>query len=246
MIRGGRRLRANEQRTKKVKIRKLRTFKYYAVWLIVLETMGQQMFTSNIGRLHFFFYSLGLFIAEAVAIVLCIAATTGFAGLINSMPGPSRQSLAGAALVVSLVFVALRGNIAWRRSRDADGSGWILWSYIVFSGIYGLLQAGTLLVIDFGNPESAPGGLNLLGLAIFGLWCTILWAKPVAGSNIDELTEAFDFEGSLPAEARPARATASVAPAAPRTAAQPARPAPAPAPQPFGRARPAGFGKRGL
>ncbi|MDX8464754.1 hypothetical protein RFM26_03540 [Mesorhizobium sp. VK23B] len=200
------------------------------------------MFTSNIGRLRFFFYSLGLFIAEAVAIVLCIAGTIGFAGLINSMPGPSRQGLAGAALIVSLIFVALRGNIAWRRSRDANGSGWILWSYIVFSGIHAFLQAGTLLVIDFGNPESAPGGVNLLGLAIFGLWCTILWAKPVAGSNINELTEVFDFEGSLPAPARTERTTASVAPAAPRAAAQITRPAL----QPFGRPRPAGFGKRGL
>jgi uncharacterized membrane protein YhaH (DUF805 family) len=196
------------------------------------------MFTSNIGRLRFFFYSLSLFIAEAVAVVLCIAGTIGFAGLINSMPGPSRQGLAGAALIVSLIFVALRGNIAWRRCRDANGSSWILWSYIVFSGVYGFLQAGTLLVIDFGNPESAPGGLNLLGLAIFGLWCTILWAKPVAGSNINELTEVFDFEGSLPAPARAERTAASVAPAA----AQATRPAP----QPFGRPRPAGFGKRGL
>ncbi|RWM01055.1 hypothetical protein [Mesorhizobium sp.] len=61
-----------------------------------------------------------------MAIVLCIAVTIGFAGLINSMPGSSRQGLAGAALIVSLLFVALRGNIAWRRSRDANGSGWRL------------------------------------------------------------------------------------------------------------------------
>lgn len=199
------------------------------------------MFTSNIGRLRFFFYSLGLFIAEAAAIVLCIAVTIGFAGLINSMPGPSRQGLAGAALIVSLLFVALRGNIAWRRSRDANGAKWILWAYIVFSAIYAFLQAGALLVIDFGNPESTPSGLNLLGLSIFGLWCTILWAKPVAGSNISELTDVFDFDGSVPVPARTGH-TAASAPAAPRAAAPTARPAP----QPFGRPRPAGFGKRGL
>lgn len=199
------------------------------------------MFTSNIGRLRFFFYSFALFIAEAVAIVLCIAVTIGFAGLIDSMPGSSRQGLAGAALIVSLLFVALRGNIAWRRSRDANGAKWILWAYIVLSAIYAFLQAGTLLVIDFGNPESTPSGLNLLGLSIFGLWCTILWAKPVAGSNINELTEVFDFEGSLPAPARAERTTTSVATAAPRAAARSA-----PAPQPFGRPKPAGFGRRGL
>ncbi|KUM28112.1 hypothetical protein AU467_12945 [Mesorhizobium loti] len=199
------------------------------------------MFTSNIGRLRFFFYSFGLFMAEAVAIVLCIAVTIGFAGLINSMPGPSRQGLAGAALIVSLIFVALRGNIAWRRSRDANGAKWILWTYIVFSAIYALLQAGTLLVIDFGNPESAPSGLNLLGLSLLGLWATILWARPVAGSDIDELTSVFDFDGSVPPTI--ADRTATVA-STPRSAAPAARPSPAP--QPFGRPRPAGFGKRGL
>ncbi|WP_320278959.1 hypothetical protein [Mesorhizobium captivum] len=199
------------------------------------------MFASNIGRLRFFFYSLGLFMAEAVAIVLCIAVTIGFAGLINSMPGPSRQGLAGAALIVSLIFVVLRGNIAWRRSRDANGPKWILWAYIVFSAIYAFLEAGTLLVIDFGNPESAPSGLNLLGLSLFGLWATILWAKPVAGSDIDVLTSVFDFDGSVPPTVADRTAAAA---SAPRSAAPAARPSPAP--QPFGRPRPAGFGKRGL
>ncbi|MET3595735.1 uncharacterized membrane protein YhaH (DUF805 family) [Mesorhizobium shonense] len=199
------------------------------------------MFTSNIGRLRFFFYSLGLFMAEAVAIMLCIAVTIGFAGLINSMPGSSRQGLAGAALIVSLIFVVLRGNIAWRRSRDANGPKWTLWAYIVFSAIYAFLQAGTLLVIDFGNPESAPSGLNLLGLSLFGLWATILWAKPVAGSDIDELTSVFDFDGSVLPTATDRTAAAA---SAPHSAAPAARPSPAP--QPFGRPRPAGFGKRGL
>ena len=160
------------------------------------------MFTSNIGRMRFFLYSVGLTVAEAVAIVICIAGTIGFAGFLNSMPGPSRQGMAGTVLIVSLIFVALRDNTAWRRSRDANGHSWILWSYIVFSAIYAFLQAGTLLVIDFSNPESAPGGLNLLGLAIFGLWAGILWAKPVAGSNIDELTSVFEFDGPLPALSR--------------------------------------------
>ncbi|SFO79557.1 hypothetical protein SAMN03159463_02984 [Mesorhizobium sp. NFR06] len=199
------------------------------------------MFTSNIGRLRFFLYSLGLTTAEVVAIVICIAATIGFEGLLDSTPGASRQGMAGAVLIVSLIFVALRANIAWRRSRDANGKGWILWSYIAFCGIYGFLQAGTLLVIKFGDPDSVPSGLNLLGLAIFGLWCTILWAKPVAGSNIDELTDFFDFDEPLPT---PDRAGRAAAPATPRAAA-PAERVP-PAPQPFGRPRPAGFGKRGI
>ncbi len=200
------------------------------------------MFASNIGRMRFFLYSLGLAFAEGVVIIVCIIGTIGFEGLLNSTPGPSRQGMAGAVLVFSLIFVALRANIAWRRSRDANGKRWIVWGYIVLSGFYALLQAGTLLVIKFGDPESVPGGLNLLGLSIFGLWCTILWAKPVAGSNVDDLISTFDFDGPLPAPARAGRAAKSDVVVAPRAAAARVPPAP----QPFGRPRPAGFGKRGV
>ena len=202
------------------------------------------MFTSNIGRLRFFLYSFGLAIAETVVIVVCIVSTIGFEGLLNSGPGPSRQGMAGAVLVASLIFVALRGNIASRRTRDANGRRWILWAYIALSAVYALLQAGVLLVVKFGDPESIPGGLNLLGLSVFGLWCTILWAKPVAGSNIDELTDVFEFDGPLSTPARTGRVAAPAAPRATAPAASAARVPPAP--QPFGRPRPAGFGKRGI
>src|SRR3954470_851553 len=122
------------------------------------------MFTSKIGRMRFFFYSLGVALLEAVLAVLCIVGTIGFEGLVNSAPGPLRQGMAGAVLVVSLLAVVMRANIAWRRRRDANGKAWILWSYIVFCAIYAFLQAGTLLVIDFNNPESTSSGLNLLAL----------------------------------------------------------------------------------
>ncbi|WP_141245285.1 hypothetical protein [Mesorhizobium sp. WSM4313] len=201
------------------------------------------MFTSNIGRLRFFLYSLGLAVTETVVIVICIVSTIGFEGLLNSGPGPSRQGMAGAVLIASLIFVALRGNIASRRTRDANGRRWILWAYIALSSVYALLQAGVLLVVKFGDPESIPGGLNLLGLSVFGLWCTIWWAKPVAGSNIDELTDVFDFDGPLPATTRAAR---TAVPAAPRAAVAASAAHIPPAPQPFGRPRPAGFGKRGI
>lgn len=200
------------------------------------------MFTSNIGRMRFFFYSLGVAFLEAMAALVCIVGTMGFEGFVNSAPGPSRQGMAGAVLVVSLLAVVMRGNIAWRRSRDANGKGWILWSYIVFCAIYAFLQAGTLLVIDFNNPESTSGGLNLLALSIFGLWCTILVAKPVAGSNIDELTSVFDFEGAVPSTG--GRMATSAAPSPARAAAPATRPVPSV--QPMGRPKPAGFGKRGL
>ena len=200
------------------------------------------MFTSKIGRMRFFFYSLGVALIEALAAVLCIVATMGFEDFVNSAPGPSRQGMAGAVLVVSLLAVVMRGNIAWRRSRDANGKAWILWSYIVFCAIYAFLQAGTLLVIDFNNPESSSGGLNLLALSIFGLWCTILVAKPIAGIDIDELTSVFDFDGAVPSSA--GRMSGSAAPSVARAAAPATRSVPPVQPQ--GRSRPAGFGKRGL
>ncbi|MBA1140576.1 hypothetical protein [Mesorhizobium neociceri] len=201
------------------------------------------MFTSNIGRMRFFFYSLGVAFLEAMAALVCIVGTIGLEGFINSAPGPSRQGMAGAVLIVSLLAVVMRGNIAWRRSRDANGKAWILWSYIVFCAIYAFLQAGTLLVIDFNNPENTSSGLNLLALSIFGLWCTILVAKPVAGVNIDELTSVFDFEGAVPAQSGSGRmsssAALSTARATPVTRSVPSV-------QLQGRPRPAGFGKRGL
>jgi hypothetical protein len=210
------------------------------------------MFTSSIGRLRFFSYSAALLVAEIVAMVLCIAGTIGFEGLINSKPGPGREGVAGAILVVSLQLVLVRGNFAWRRSRDAQGSKWIHWGYIVFSAIYAVLQAGTVLVIDFDNPDTISGGLNLLGFGIFGLWISILVAKP-AGVDLRELTSVFDFDDLGPAaplsgmksNLYSSPAAGAVAPAS----APAARIAPTPS-RPTGpgnaRLRPGGFGKRDL
>ena len=44
------------------------------------------MFTSNIGRLRFFSYSAAVLVTEIVAMVLCIAGTVGFEGLMDSNP----------------------------------------------------------------------------------------------------------------------------------------------------------------
>ncbi|TKB63998.1 MAG: hypothetical protein E5W81_19955, partial [Mesorhizobium sp.] len=100
------------------------------------ENDGPRMFSSNIGRLRFFFYSAGLLVAEIVTFVVCVLSTIGIEGLANSKPGPPREGLAAAVLVASLVIVLFRANFAWRRSRDAQGSGWIVWSYIVFSTLF--------------------------------------------------------------------------------------------------------------
>ncbi|UVK37239.1 hypothetical protein LHFGNBLO_004245 [Mesorhizobium sp. AR10] len=206
------------------------------------------MFTSKIGRLRFFFYSAALLVAEIVTVVLCIAWTIGFEGLMNSRPGPGREGLATAILVTSLMLVLFRGNFAWRRSRDAQGSMWILWGYIVFSAIFAVLQAGTMLVYDFGA-EDFNSGLNLLGFALLGLWVTLLMAKP-AGVDIEELVSVFDFDepaaplGSMKSKmySSPAGTTSQASASATGMAPAPSRPT-IPG---NGRPRPSGFGKRGL
>jgi hypothetical protein len=208
------------------------------------------MFASNIGRLRFFLYSAALVAAEIITVVLCVALTIGFEGLANSKPGPSREGLAAAILAASLVFVLFRGNFAWRRSRDAQGSKWILWGYIVFSAIFAVLQAGTVLVYDF-DAEDFHSGLNLLGFAILGFWIRILVARP-AGLDIKELVSVFDFDhpGAAPLgnaksklySSQSTGTTSQVSTSAPRMALAPSTP-PSPG---NGRPQPGGFGKRRL
>lgn len=212
------------------------------------------MFNSNIGRLRFFFYSAALLVAEIVTFVLCVVSTIGIEGLANSKPGPSREGLAAAVLVASLVIVLFRANFARRRSRDAQGPKWILWSYIVFSTLFAILQAGTVLVVRF-DGEDSHSGLNLLGLALVGLWAVILAAKPAGGSSADMASLSLgDLDppgpsrgGRAPHSESAAGGTAQAAAYAMRAAPAPSNhPASQPVSLPNGRPRPGGFGKRGL
>ncbi|MER8546701.1 hypothetical protein NKH41_13300 [Mesorhizobium sp. M1169] len=213
------------------------------------------MFNSNIGRLRFFFYSAALLVAEIVTFVLCVVGTVGFEGLANSRPGPSREGLAAAVLVTSLVIVLFRANFAWRRSRDAQGSGWILWSYIVFSTLFAILQAGTVLVVKF-DGEDSHSGLDLLGLALVGLWAVILAGKPAGGGSAYMASSLSfdDFDPPGPLRGTAALHSASAAGATALAPAYAARAAPVPSNHPAsqpaspanGRPRPGGFGKRGL
>ncbi len=199
------------------------------------------MFSSMLGRGRFFLYSALLLIAEIFATVFCIAATTGFKGLAESQPGPGREGLALAILIVSLLLVLARSSLAWRRTRDAEGSKFILWMYIVFSAFFAVLQAGAFLVFDF-NGENSNLGLNLLGLVLMGLWINIWLKRSTGGGSWD----ADDFAAKADAEVR-ARHGINDDPM-PSAAFSPA---PAVASPPMARAvardrRPAGFGKRGL
>ncbi|MER8608819.1 hypothetical protein NKH48_35080 [Mesorhizobium sp. M1233] len=151
--------------------------------------------------------------------------TIGIEGLANSKPGPSREGLAAAVLVASLVIVLLRANFAWRRSRDAQGSGWILWSYIVFSTLFAILQAGTVLVVKF-DGEDSHSGLNLLGLALVGLWAVILAGKPAGGGSADMASSLSfdDFDPPGPLRGTAALHSESAAGATAQAAAYPCAP----------------------
>lgn len=138
------------------------------------------MFLSPLGRLRFFFYSFAVFIAEVLAVTIC-ALTIGGEAFLHSAPGPSRNSLAGACLIVLLVFAALRANLALRRGADACLSKWILVPYIIFTALHAVLQAATVLTHKF-DGENNNVGLGLLWLCLAGIWSVICFAKPEARS----------------------------------------------------------------
>src|ERR1700704_5828029 len=135
------------------------------------------MLSSPIGRLRFFLYSVAISVAEIIAVALCVAATMGFDGFVHSKPGPSREGLALASFVVTMVFVVARTNITWRRRKDANLSKWLVVPYIVFLALFAALQAATVLIYDFktGNTDV---GLGLLSIALFAGWFRIGFASP--------------------------------------------------------------------
>jgi uncharacterized membrane protein YhaH (DUF805 family) len=140
------------------------------------------MLSSRLGRLQFFLYSAAISIAELIAIVLCIVATTGFDGLVRSKPGPSRESLALASFAVMTVFAIARMNIAWRRGHDADLSKWkLVVPYIVAVELFAVLQAAILLVYDF-ETGTTNGGLNILAIVLIALWWRICLASSKPGT----------------------------------------------------------------
>jgi hypothetical protein len=158
------------------------------------KKVDHSMLTSTLGRGRFLAYSAALLVAEAMAAVLCIMGTMGIKGLADSRPGSSREPLALAILVVSIVFLLARSNIAWRRSRDAQGSKWILGMYVVFSAIFALLQAATFLTYNF-DGDNSNFGLNLLGLVLIVLWSRLLLAPSNGGSwDPGSLAELVDAE----------------------------------------------------
>jgi len=191
------------------------------------------MFTSNIGRGRFFAYSAIFVVVEIILVVACIVATMGLAGLANSKPGPSREGLALAVFIVTMIMVVARSNVAWRRSRDAALSKWLLGGYILFSVVFVVLQALTLLIYDF-DGDNSNGGLNLLGLVLMGLWFRLQFAGSVSGG--------FDPDAFLAREGLAPKPSADNRPAAPR----PQAPTSARPPRAGNSAPSRGFGKRGI
>ena len=134
------------------------------------------MFSSPIGRLRFFLYSVAISIAEVIAVAFCVAATMGFDGFVHSKPGPSRAGLALVSFVVMMVFAVARINITWRRRQDADLSNWLVVPYIVCLPLFAMLQAATLLVYDVSIGRTNIG-FNILSIALVALWFRICLAS---------------------------------------------------------------------
>jgi hypothetical protein len=141
------------------------------------------MFSSDIGRGRFFIYSALTQVFEILLVALAMSMTMGIFAFTASKPGPGREMLVTAVLAVLVMFVIIRGNLAWRRTRDAQGPKWILVTYIVLSLLFALLQCGLMLVYDFGDPESSESGLGMAGLGITALWWVIMMAKSAPGGS---------------------------------------------------------------
>ncbi len=176
------------------------------------------MLSSRVGRLQFFLYSVAIWIAEAIAVVLCIVVTMGFAKLVHSKPGPPREGLVFASFGVMMVFAIARMNIAWRRGYDADLSKWkLLVPYAVGVVLLALLQALTLFVYDFNTGNTNTGntnvGFNIFSIALFAMWWRICLAssKPTT-FDPDAFLIAEGYGGSPGGTPRPP-ATARVSPA---------------------------------
>ena len=177
------------------------------------------MLSSRVGRLQFFLYSLAIWIAELIGVVLCIVLTMGFAKFVHSKPGPSREGLVFASFAVMMVFAIARINIAWRRGYDADLSKWkLLVPYAVGVVLLAILQALTVFVYDF-NTGTTNVGFNIFSIALFAMWWRICLAKSKPGSfDPDAFLSAEGFGGghndwSPPATTARFSAGASIIPA---------------------------------
>jgi len=199
------------------------------------------MLSSRVGRLQFFLYSVAIWIAEAIAVVLCIVVTMGFAKLVHSKPGPSRETLVFASFAIMMMFAIARMNLAWRRGYDADLSKWkLLVPYVIAVALFPVLQAGMLFVYDF-NTGTTNGGFNIFSIALVALWWRICRASPKSRPPDLDAFLAAEGHGGSPGGTSTSPAAASVS----------ARASIGSAPvnlSPRGHSSPSGvaFGKRGL
>lgn len=209
------------------------------------------MLSYRIGRKGFFYHTTLVGILELVFLFVAIASIMGFQGFLESKPGPGREHAGAAVLVISLVAVILRSNLAWRRTRDSGGSKFVLGSYIVLSIICALIQAATFLVYDLSSQSGNIPGAGTAGLGVSALWWSIFWPKsaedgPDAPSkphrNWRETNEAASGLSLLSDAELVARAAALRAEPAPAYLKSQAAPAGAPAVQRSS----SGFGRRGL
>uniref|UniRef100_Q07J91 DUF805 domain-containing protein n=1 Tax=Rhodopseudomonas palustris (strain BisA53) TaxID=316055 RepID=Q07J91_RHOP5 len=197
-----------------------------------------RMFSSPIGRLRFFLYSVAIALVELLAVILVIAATMGLEEFVNSQPGAPRAFMGGVCLMVLLAFAALRANITWRRGNDAALSKWMIVPYLVLTAFYAVLQAGALMASKFGAGGDSNAGLGILSLSLLALWSVICVAKSKSTTFDPDAFLAAEGFFSGPKRGAGRETAVNVSPS-------PAMPPPA-VPRAAGPAGAITFGKRGL
>lgn len=138
------------------------------------------MFSGTLGRSQFFVRSCLAGIAEAVLLLICIAAQ--YEALLGP-PGPGRYRLAATTFVVSAFFAFLRTRFAIRRNRDAGGGELFVGIYAIGICMTFAMQIQALIATPtFDNPMNGMGYAGLLYLLLTGMWLYLLFASPAPGA----------------------------------------------------------------
>jgi uncharacterized membrane protein YhaH (DUF805 family) len=165
------------------------------------------VFNSNIGRTKYLIYSSFLYVLEIGVISVCTLATMSNPFNSVSTPALGREGFSLAILISLLVFTVIRSNWAWRRTRDAGSSFWVMGLYITFITFGAFVGYYEMLTIVTAKPESKQYVL-ILGVVELILWVLLLLPESVSTSddfNFDREMPQQSSSEPLPPEPQPSR-----------------------------------------
>jgi uncharacterized membrane protein YhaH (DUF805 family) len=149
------------------------------------------VFNSNISRTKYLIYSSFLYALEIGVISVCTLAIMSNPFGSASMPALGGEGFSLAILISLLVFTVIRSNWAWRRTRDAGSSFWVMGLYIAFLTFGAFVGYYEMLTIETAKPASKHYVL-ILGIVELILWVLLL--LPESADTSDD----FDFDGDMP------------------------------------------------